>query len=277
MDKKLKRLDGREKKSVVRQDRILSMLLKHRMVTVNEFCKELGCSESTVRNDLRMLEEQGLLMRGFGCAVSTEPAKYSESTLSRLIRDVEEKEAIASYIVDNILFSGCSVTLDTGTTCVKVAQKIAASNLQLTVITASFSAAAHLTRSPGVSLFVTGGHYTMHTDSFTDETTIDFFSRVHTDFFILSCSGVTIEHGCSTSNMSEANFKTLMSQQAEQTICAMTSNKFGCTRMGLIMPVEKVRYFVTDWNLSEKHCVELQNRGSEVVVVKRPVAASNEE
>src|SRR5690606_22704484 len=52
-----------------RRDYILAQLNKHQQVTVKQLAAELGISEGTLRTDLRIMEEEGLLERTHGGAV----------------------------------------------------------------------------------------------------------------------------------------------------------------------------------------------------------------
>jgi DeoR family transcriptional regulator of aga operon len=55
---------------------ILRELLRSGEITVELMAEEFSVSPSTIRRDLRDLEQQGLLRRTHGGAVSVEPALY---------------------------------------------------------------------------------------------------------------------------------------------------------------------------------------------------------
>lgn len=69
-----------------RHEYILQELKRKGSITVNEIKEELGISESTIRRDLNLLDEEGRLVKVFGGAVSaglkfhgSEPSSYAEA------------------------------------------------------------------------------------------------------------------------------------------------------------------------------------------------------
>ena len=54
-------------KAEIRRERILELLDEFGSVSVSTFCATLGCSESTMRNDLAYLETLGKLYFWRGC------------------------------------------------------------------------------------------------------------------------------------------------------------------------------------------------------------------
>ena len=66
-----------------RQQMILQMLKENKVVKLQEICEKSGCSESSARRDLQLLEEKNLLVRVHGGA----KIKYS----SHLLTDGQER------------------------------------------------------------------------------------------------------------------------------------------------------------------------------------------
>ena len=57
---------------IKRQNDLMSLLRDQKELTVKELCAALFSSPATIRRDLRVLEEKGLLKRSFGGAVLVE-------------------------------------------------------------------------------------------------------------------------------------------------------------------------------------------------------------
>ena len=87
-----------------RRNEILKELDRKGRVKVTDLSKEFGCSEVTIRNDIKAMDIEGLLKRTHGGAVKvetdTEP-KYSAETI---YRNVTQKKRIA--VVTNSLIAG---------------------------------------------------------------------------------------------------------------------------------------------------------------------------
>ena len=79
-------------KAEIRRERILELLDEFGSVSVSTFCATLGCSESTMRNDLAYLETLGKLYRTFGGAVKMEKAPYISIHNRKILYAQEKKE-----------------------------------------------------------------------------------------------------------------------------------------------------------------------------------------
>ena len=87
-----------------RRNEIFKELDRKGRVKVTDLSKEFGCSEVTIRNDIKAMDIEGLLKRTHGGAVKveTEPErKYSAETI---YRNVTQKKRIA--VVTNSLIAG---------------------------------------------------------------------------------------------------------------------------------------------------------------------------
>ena len=91
-------------------------------VSVTELCRRLGVSAATIRRDLGLLEENHLLKRTHGGAVSQGllyelPLRYKSG------RHQEEKRRIANAVAD-LVADGASIGLTGGTTTTEVARAL---------------------------------------------------------------------------------------------------------------------------------------------------------
>ena len=87
-----------------RRNEILRELDRKGRVKVTDLSKEFGCSEVTIRNDIKAMDIEGLLKRTHGGAVKVETEtewKYSAETI---YRNVTQKKRIA--VVTNSLIAG---------------------------------------------------------------------------------------------------------------------------------------------------------------------------
>ena len=87
-----------------RRQAILRELEEKGKVRVAELSRELGCSEVTIRNDIKSMSAEGLLKRTHGGAVSLEQNMARKYRAETIYRHVDRKKAIAArayaYIED---------------------------------------------------------------------------------------------------------------------------------------------------------------------------------
>lgn len=111
-------------KAAERQIRIRQMFESRDFVDLETLCRELYASESSVRRDLDILEEEGSLKRVYGGAVSMQaPPSRAFDYAAESVRLSDVKDRIARLTADQIE-NGQTVILDGGSTVAAVAREL---------------------------------------------------------------------------------------------------------------------------------------------------------
>ena len=87
-----------------RRNEILKELDRKGRVKVIDLSKEFGCSEVTIRNDIKAMDIEGLLKRTHGGAVKVETETERKYSAETIYRNVTQKKRIA--VVTNSLIAG---------------------------------------------------------------------------------------------------------------------------------------------------------------------------
>ena len=87
-----------------RRNEILKELDRKGRVKVTDLSKEFGCSEVTIRNDIKAMDIEGLLKRTHGGAVKVETETERKYSAETIYRNVTQKKQIA--VVTNSLITG---------------------------------------------------------------------------------------------------------------------------------------------------------------------------
>lgn len=130
-------LDGDERRRA-----ILTVARRNGSVEVAALSGELAVSLETVRRDLRMLEESGLVRRTHGGAYPVESAGFETTLAARTTRHVPQKARIAAAAVE-LLGEAETVFIDEGFTPQLIAEALPQER-PLTVVTASLTTAGSL-------------------------------------------------------------------------------------------------------------------------------------
>ena len=99
-----------------RQKEILRLLEEHGSVTVQELTEKLNASESTIRRDLTVLDQKGVLVKVFGGAVQAETRINIREEKVALRKELKKSEKIriaryaASLVEPDDLFIWMPVT-----------------------------------------------------------------------------------------------------------------------------------------------------------------------
>jgi DeoR family fructose operon transcriptional repressor len=104
-----------------RKQQILELLRKKKKIVVPELCVHFGVSASTIRNDLKALNDARLITRTHGGAISNSKVSHEPLPVDKQSYMNRQKKAIAlqaAELVDN----GDVIALCTGTTVMELAR-----------------------------------------------------------------------------------------------------------------------------------------------------------
>lgn len=239
-------------KKGIRQNRILFLLLKNKSMSNKELCRELNCSEATIRNDLRELDQLKLIKRTFGGATTLDDTYGCIPMSEHLEYSYEEKDAIARYVAENILKPNQSLILDMGSTALALARQIAKIPFDINVITNSLLNAETVSKNPHVYLTMPGGDYNMTADTFDSARTLAFYENIHPDYYLMSANGIT-SSGVTitmTTDSTRAIIKQKIVEEANKVILICDHTKVNKTCFYKICDASKLDLIVTDDNCS---------------------------
>ncbi len=208
-----------------RKRSIVQYIDNHTRASVQELSRELGVSESTVRRDLKELEEARLLKRTHGGAVSLRGAQYEPAVPEKEERLLEEKQRIARKAAE-LVSEGDTVLLDGGTTTLQVARELKAFS-RLTIITNSLLVLAELKDSRHLDISITGGMLRPDTQAFVGPMTERSLEMIRVDKAFIGTNGLDAREGMTTPNMLEAATKRKMIAVAKQAILVADHSKIG--------------------------------------------------
>lgn len=213
--------------------------------SVQELANHFQVSESTVRRDLRDLEEQELLRRTHGGAVAVmQNDNVEPSFLEKEDRFHQQKLDIARAAL-SFIREGDTIMLDSGTTTYHLA-KLLKSFQRLTVVTNSVMVAQELANEKSIELLLTGGTLRPETLAMVGPFAERAIGSVHVDKLFLATNGIDSKAGLSTPNLIEAATKKRMIRSAEQVILLADHSKFGRVSFSRFGDAEEITTLITD-------------------------------
>ena len=250
-----------------RRLRIREILSAQRTVTASDLCAALGVTAATVRRDLAALEQDGVLVRSHGGAVSRmSSTKFQPSYETLSHSHSVEKQAIARA-AQHLVLDGDTVFLEGSTTVYELARGLHQRN-RLTVVTNSPTIVCQLQRSSGVTVLCTGGDLQKDTFYFSGEWAQRALSEIRLDKAILGVSAIDLSYGISTANHAEAQIKKMITRAAKTRIALADHTKFGTQSFAYVGPIADIDVLVTDSGTDAKYIKGLREAGVEVVVAE---------
>jgi DeoR family fructose operon transcriptional repressor len=249
-----------------RQQAIADLLSLRGRLSVAELATEYDVTTETVRRDLSLLERAGIVRRVHGGAVPAEALTVLEPKVDDRDRArASEKERIARAALDLLPRAGGSILLDAGTTTARLAALLPR-DIALTVITNAVPIAARLAGMGNIELHLLPGRVRSTTLAAVGESTVDALRVIRTDVAFLGSNGLTVGHGFSTPDPSEAAAKRAMVRAAQKSVVLLDSSKVGRENTVRFAELADVDVVVTDDGISPRDLDELTQADLEVVV-----------
>ena len=226
-----------------RQAYIAQMVAAQGKIRVSQITEHFGVSDPTVRKDLTVLEQKGLLKRTHGGAVSVRPPLEQE-VASRQARNWEAKMAIARACVP-LLSSGEAVFLDNGSTILQIAHALAGSGLRLTVLTGAPAVAEAVADAPGITHILLGGQLRKLSGCLLGPLATENLKLFRIGTAFIGTSGVS-EGGVTVADLSESRFKAAVVAQAQRVIVPIDHSKVGLSDFVKVCDLDEIDTIVAD-------------------------------
>jgi DeoR/GlpR family transcriptional regulator of sugar metabolism len=231
-----------------RQRRILARARSDGRVEVTEMATELRVAPETVRRDLRLLADHGLVRRTHGGACPVESAGFETGIHYRSASLVAEKRRIARTAAE-LLGDAETVFIDEGVTPRMVAESLPTTRT-LTVVTSSLPVARALGGSPAVTVLVLGGRLRGRTMGVVDHWATRMLGEMVIDLAYLGANGISREHGLTTPDPAVGAVKAQAVKAARRRVLVGVHTKFGVATFHKFAEVTDFEAIVTDSTLA---------------------------
>lgn len=244
---------------------LLEFVSERGEASIGELSEHFATSHATIRRDLGLLADQGLLVRTHGGArPSGGPAELPVAL--RDTRFQAAKDRIAKAAAAMIPHERHSVAFSGGTTSAAVARELAW-HTDLTVVTNSLTTATLLARYPRLKVVMTGGilrPQSLELVGVLAEGTFNAVTRIGTA--ILGADGVSAAEGVTTYDEVEARTNHAMVAKADRTIVVADGSKVGRAAFATMAQVAEIDVLVTDVSADAEELGRLRKAGVQVVV-----------
>lgn len=248
-----------------RQRKIFDLARRKGRVSVSGLARELDVTTETIRRDLDLLDDQGVLRRVHGGAVVAAQVALTETGLAdREPAHAAQKSRIAAAAMEFLPGATGSILMDAGTTTARLAEMLTPDSAR-TVITGSVPLAAQLI-SNGLGIQLLGGRVRGITGAAVGSDTVASISRLRSDVAFLGVNGLSVAHGLSTPDPEEAAVKAALVRAARQVVVLADSSKVGAEFLVSFAAVSEIDVLITDDGVDDSDRHELEAAGVQVVI-----------
>lgn len=247
-----------------RRRRIVDIVNSRKKIVIPELVSHFGVSASTIRNDLRGLQDEGKITRTHGGAIINSKSGYEPLPLYKETQMLAAKKAIAraaaAFVED-----GDIIAVGTGTTTYEFVRCLDPDK-NLTIILNDIHFASYLEHMDNFNIVLLGGtlrkqfHYIQMPAGST------YLSGVNIDKAFISCNGMHVRRGVTTPDPALAHdIRQIIDASAELYVLC-DSSKFGSVSFARIAGLDAINAIITDSSVGNDDVAEFRQAGMELLV-----------
>lgn len=243
-----------------RHNEILHILENSGKVIVNDLSKKFNVSKDCIRKDLKILENNNMLRRTYGGAVSIRKPAHYKKIEARKKYNTESKSKIAEKAF-NLIENGETIFLDISTTNILLAKLLSTCSKKLTVVTNMVDIMSTINNEKNdIQIICPGGIMCKDLNGFTGSLTIENLSNYKfSKSFIGSCGVDISEESVTTFDFEDGNTKKTIIKNSKSVYLVMENRKFYFDGSYKFADLSQIDTIITE-NTPNENILDLLNR-----------------
>ena len=233
-----------------RLNSVLELTVKRGFVTVPELCEQFRVSPATIRRDLQILSQKGLLQRNRNGAVPWQKQHTEASVHFRAAVNAKAKQKIARVAAE-LLSDGNLIFIDSSTTVLSMVDFLS-SRRNLTIVSNSLLLMT-LMRDTAHRMILTGGEYYAPSHAFYGEWAAEALNAYNFDFAFISSVAVTRDGWAAETMERSVSVRKNALRRASVKVLMCDKSKMNLHRPYNIAPINDMDYIITDDPLYPQH------------------------
>ena len=243
-----------------RQNKILKLLSRNDLTSVNELSSRLKVSSVTIRQDLNFLESEGLVKRVHGGAVLEDADNLS----NRLGFNYDKKLRIARKAA-SFVNEGETILIESGSANALLARELI-SRRNVILITTNVFIARQFRKNEKANIILLGGIYQHGSESLVGKITRVCLDQINFDKAFIGIDGYTAETGFTLRDLYRAEISSYIIKKSRETIIVSDSSKFGKTELTNICYPADIKRIATDSELDTVFQKEFIKAGIDLIL-----------
>ncbi|AIN94577.1 DeoR/GlpR transcriptional regulator [Treponema putidum] len=241
-----------------RLELILKDLNRYGKLNVKDLSEKFKVTPMTIRRDLSILEEKGLLLKSYGGALSKESLSHDKLYSTRKKENLPVKKKIAA---EALLFikNGMTILLDAGTTNYELAKFLVESSIKdLVIITNDLKIACVLAEKQFFQIVMLGGIIENENILTCGSMAVSMLKDFEIDACFVGTQSISNKFEIRTPNIAKVELKKTYIEKSQQRFLLTDSSKFEKSKLYKICDLKDFHYIITDkkMNLSEKNYIK---------------------
>ena len=254
-----------------RQSLLLDEVRERGSATVEALADQFAVTLQTVRRDVKLLSDAGLLARFHGGVRVPSSTTENIAYRQRQRLNQQAKKRIARAVAAAVP-SGCSLIINIGTTTEAIAHELL-HHEGLRVITNNLNVAAILSGNPDCEVIVAGGIVRSRDRGVVGEATIDFIRQFKVDIGLIGISGIEGDGSLRDFDYREVRVARAIIEHSREVWLAADHSKFNRPAMVELGHLDQVDMLYTDMAPPEPFPALLAEAGVALVTCEDKVAS----
>jgi DeoR family deoxyribose operon repressor len=252
-----------------RLEKILHYLKLENASSIKALSTQLSVSEMTIRRDLSILAEKGLIKMLHGGAVYTPHLQSHDEEKPYVISEASMEHTDKKQSIGKTAFSLVEqddiIIVDSGSTTEWLAKYIP-NEFPLTVLCYALNILIELSFKKPSKLAFGGGDFHENTLVFESPEMLELIKRFRANKAFISASGVNNELGITCGDPYEIEIKKAVLRSSLDKILLVDSSKFGVVRSCYFAELTDFTTIITDNGISEEYRKRITDSGIKLIV-----------
>ncbi len=240
---------------------ILEKLQINNQVGFSELSDDLNVSEDTIRRDIDMLADNGLLLKIRGGAI---PRSHNPLSFKERIGHLQDDKEIIALKAQTLIKSGQTVFMDGGTS-VYTLVSLLSTDIKLTVVTNNTAIIPALSAYSGIELIILGGQYLKESETIVGYQAIKMAENFQADLYFMGVCALDMQKGVTAIYMQEAELKQTMLAHSSMAIALSTFDKLETFEPYRVCPLQSLDYVITEMDSQNERFEPYKKAGIKVL------------
>ena len=248
-----------------RQEQILDILREDLTIRGSHLSELLGVSEMTIRRDLDILENKGVVERTHGGAVFRQERQIEKFHYRSSIQEnPREKRRIAAN-ASNMIEPNDTIYIGEGFTVAQIIRHVKP-NIHFTIFTNNLGVISEM-KDTAAELVLLPGTYDPATHALAGPLTVEMIRQVHANKVFLGADSLSLSAGLTTANLEIAVVeRSMISYTRGKVIVIADYSKFGRVAEISIAPLKYINVLVTNRKIHDDFQREYELMGGQLVI-----------
>jgi DeoR/GlpR family transcriptional regulator of sugar metabolism len=243
-----------------RQAFIMHEIDIHNKVLSSDLSQQLNVSEDTIRRDLQELDEDGILTKVHGGALSK---SFHFTLKNNAVYSQPEKKVIALK-ARALIKDGMYVLLSGGTTIIELIKSLSP-DLNATFITVSIPTALELLDHPSAEVIFIGNKLLKNAQMSVGAEVVKRLSEIRCDLCFLGTNSIDAEQGITDLELEIIEVKRAMIESAAKVVSLSISKKLNTVQRMRVCRIEEVDVLITELDPGDPALKPYHDKGLTII------------